>query len=155
MDLVKIPTNSKKLNFQFTPEWELRGKQLREFVFAGNALFTVLNEETGNYVTFKVKKHKEDEIWFITTLSGHNYVNIGTCFSDKKFKVKKDGILNVGDQKIKVFEWLLNTFLNNQDKYTRVRVFHHGRCGSCYKTLTTPESIKSGIGPVCSGKKRR
>ena len=155
MDFVKIPTQSKKFNFQFTPESELRGNHLRNFVFAGNALFTVLNEETGNYVTFKVNKHKEDDVWFVTTLSGHNYVHIGTCFSDKKFIVKKDGVLNTDDQKVKVFTWFLDTFFNNQDKYLKVKVYHHGRCGACYKTLTTPESIKSGIGPVCGGKKRR
>jgi hypothetical protein len=151
MDFVKIPTQSKKFNFQFTPEAELRGNNFRNFVFAGNALFTVLNEETGNYVTFKVKKHKEDDVWFVNTLSGHNYVHIGTCFSDKKFKVKNGGVLDAGDQKVKVFTWLLDTFFNNQEKYPKVKVYHHGRCGACYKTLTTPESIKSGIGPICGG----
>ena len=39
MDFVKIPTKQKKHNF--IPENELRGKQLRDFVFAGNALFTL------------------------------------------------------------------------------------------------------------------
>jgi len=48
MDFVKIPVQLKKFNFQFTPESELRGNHLRNFVFAGNALFTVLTEETGN-----------------------------------------------------------------------------------------------------------
>jgi hypothetical protein len=154
MELVKIPTSTKKFNFNFVPEHILSGQYLRDFIFAGNALFTVVNEDTKNHVTIKIKKHKDEEIWFVTTLSGHNYVNIGTCFSDKKFKVKKDGILNIGDQKIKVFEWLLDTFLNNQDKYPMVKVYHHGKCGSCGKKLTTPNSIKSGIGPVCGGKKR-
>lgn len=149
MELVKIPTKTQKFNFQFTPEAELRGKNLRDFVFAGNALFTILNEDTGNYVTFKVKKHKEDEVWFVTTLSGHNYINIGTCFSDKKFKVKKNGVINSNDQKVEVFSWMVEKFFHNQEKYPMIKVYHHGRCGACHKVLTTPESIKSGIGPIC------
>lgn len=154
MDLVKIPQKTKKFNFQFTPTNELRGQNLRNFVFAGNALFTVLNETTGNHVTFKVKRHKEEEVWFVNTLHDNRYVPIGTCFSDKKFNKKIDAVLDIRHQKVVVFDWLLDVFFNNQEKYPMVRVYHHGRCGSCNKTLTTPESIKSGIGPICGSKKR-
>ena len=34
--------------------------------------------------------------------------------------------------------------------YPTVKVFHSGKCGKCGKKLTTPESIKSGLGPYCS-----
>jgi hypothetical protein len=152
MDFVKIPTTSKP-TFQFVPEAQLRGQQLRDFVFAGNALFTILNKESGNYITYKVKKHKEDDIWFVSTLSGHNHVFIGTCFSDKNFKYSASSVLPMGDKKVATFIWFLQKFFNDQNKYPMVEVYHHGRCGHCYKTLTTPESIKTGIGPVCSGKK--
>jgi hypothetical protein len=154
MDFVKIPTKQEKFNHQFTPEAELRGKNFRDFVFAGNALFTLLNEETGNHVTFKVKKHKEDDIWFVNTLSGHNYVHIGTCFSNKEFKVKTNGFINPDVQKVGIFNWMLEKFFHNQDKYPMIKVYHHGRCGACNKTLTTPKSIKSGIGPICGRRKK-
>ena len=32
-----------------------------------------------------------------------------------------------------------------------VRFWHEGRCGRCGRTLTDPESIKRGLGPVCVG----
>lgn len=151
MDFVKIPTKQKKHNF--IPENELRGKQLRDFVFAGNSLFTVSNSDSGNYVTFRVKKHKEDDVWFVSTLGQYGqFVFIGTCFSDKKYKHSKNSDTPYNDQKVVVFNWMLNKFWKNQDDYPMVKVYHHGRCGACYKTLTTPESIKAGIGPVCSGK---
>jgi len=156
MDFVKIPTKPEKFNHQFTPESELRGKQLRDFVFAGNALFTILNQDTKNYVTFKVKKHKEDYVWFVSTLGQHGQNTfIGTCFSDKKYKHSKNSDISYNDKKVEVFEWFLNKFFNNQDKYPMVKVYHHGHCGACGKTLTTPDSIKSGIGPVCGrGRKK-
>lgn len=154
MELVKIPTNVKKFNFNFTPEWELRGNQLREFIFAGNALFTTQNEETGNHITYLVKKHKEKDVWVVATLTGNSYKYIGVCFEDKVFKPKVDGELSVSDRKVVTFGWILDTFLKNQKNYEQVKFYHHGRCGRCHKTLTTPESIKSGIGPVCGGRKK-
>jgi len=153
MDFVKIPTKQKK--HDFIPENELRGKQLRDFVFAGNALFTLANTDTDNHVTFKVKKHKEEDVWFVSTLGQYGkYVFIGTCFSEKKYKHSKNSDIEWNDQKVQVFNWMLSKFFNDQDKYPMVRVYHHGRCGACQKKLTTPESIKSGIGPVCSGRRR-
>lgn len=32
-----------------------------------------------------------------------------------------------------------------------LEVWHEGRCGRCGRALTVPESIASGIGPVCEG----
>jgi len=154
MDFVKIPTKQKKHNF--IPEHEIRGKQLRDFVFAGKALFTLSNEESGNHVTFSVKKHKEDDVWFVSTLGQYGQQNfIGTCFSDKKYKHSKNSEISYNDQRIEVFEWFLNKFFNDQNKYPMVKIYHHGNCGRCGKTLTTPESILTGIGPVCGGKMRK
>lgn len=152
MDFVKIPTKQKK--HDFIPANELRGNQLREFVFAGYALFTVTNEDTGNHVTFKVKKHKEEELWFVNTRDANSFEFIGSCFKEKKYFHGKKSHLTLDDRKVQVFVWLLDRFFNNQDKYPMVKVFHHGRCGACNKKLTTPESIKAGMGPVCGGRRR-
>lgn len=151
MDFVKIPNQLKPL--QFTPKHILSGKTLREFVFAGNALFTILNKDTGNYFTYRVKKHKDDDVWFVQVLNVHDYTFIGTCFEDKKFKHSTNSDLGLDNQKVKTFDWFLDKYFHEQNKFPQVEVYHHGRCGHCYKTLTTPESIKSGIGPVCGGKK--
>lgn len=151
MDFVKIPSKQKKHNF--IPTNELRGNQLRDFVFAGNALFTITNTLTNNHVTFKVKKHKEEDVWFVYTLGQYGHYDfIGTCFSDKKYKHSKNSQISPKDKKVAVFNWFLDKFFNNQDKHPMVKVYHHGRCGACHKKLTTPQSIKSGIGPICGGR---
>jgi rRNA maturation endonuclease Nob1 len=31
-------------------------------------------------------------------------------------------------------------------------VYHLGRCGKCGKALTEPESISTGLGPICGGR---
>jgi hypothetical protein len=34
---------------------------------------------------------------------------------------------------------------------SHIKVCHCGHCGRCGKLLTVPESIKSGLGPICRG----
>ena len=33
---------------------------------------------------------------------------------------------------------------------SRADVYHSGTCSRCGRVLTTPESIRSGLGPVCA-----
>ena len=40
-----------------------------DFILGGNSLFTLLNVESGNRFTFKVKKHKLDDVYFVSVLT--------------------------------------------------------------------------------------
>jgi len=40
------------------------------FITAGNAVFTVRNDNTGRRFTFKVKKVENKELWFVSVLAG-------------------------------------------------------------------------------------
>ena len=40
-------------------------------------------------------------------------------------------------------------FNHIDDVPDNLRVYHEGKCCRCGRTLTTPESIKKGIGPEC------
>jgi hypothetical protein len=33
-----------------------------------------------------------------------------------------------------------------------MELWHEGRCGKCGRALTVPESIESGLGPVCESR---
>lgn len=157
MELVKIPTSTKKFNFNFVPEHILSGQYLRDFIFAGNALFTVVNEDTKNHVTIKIKKHKDEEIWFVSVLDAGLYNTIGTLSIFLKtmvYKHSENSMISSNHRKVKVFRWFYTNFLDKQDKYPMIKVYHHGKCGRCGKKLTTPNSIKEGIGPVCGGKRK-
>lgn len=39
------------------------------------------------------------------------------------------------------------------DRYPGAEVLHCNRCRKCRKLLTTPESVKTGVGPECAGRK--
>ena len=74
--------------FKFTDEALVKGKRLQEFVFGGNATFTVLNTDTKNRFTIKVKKHKKEDLFFVSVLTGSDNVNsytfLGTYFPNEK-----------------------------------------------------------------------
>ena len=50
---------------------------------------------------------------------------------------------------------MANIFCEEPDNITEAGfdVHHEGKCGKCGRPLTVPESVKTGLGPICSGKK--
>lgn len=48
------------------------------------------------------------------------------------------------------FEWVARFLVNPDGMGWQVEYFFEGRCRVCNRPLTTPESIESGIGPVCA-----
>jgi hypothetical protein len=147
-------TKKIKKEFKFTDEALVRGKQLREYVFAGNATFTVLNTESKNRFTIRVKKHKKEDLYFVSVLTGTDNVNsytfLGTYFPKGK-KYKRSNKSSIGFEAVsaKTVNWFFNTYLNNQSKFGVVEVYHEGSCGRCGRKLTTPKSVRDGFGPEC------
>jgi len=124
----------------------------KDFIKAGKAIFTLENEETGNRFTYQVNKHREKDLWFVKVLIGPNntsdYQYIGAIF-DKEFRLTRKSRVTRSAQSYQVFSWL-NLMLNeNKDLPDDIRIYHEGRCGICGRTLTVPESIECGFGPVC------
>lgn len=130
-------------------------KDVLNFIFAGNSLFTVVNSQTGNRFTFHVTKPKEKskevelrQIHFVRVLTNPDiYEFIGTCF-DQKFSLSKKSRFSAEAQSVRVFTWLI-TQLQKNALPDFIQVWHHGRCGKCGRVLTVPSSIELGIGPEC------
>lgn len=57
-----------------------------------------------------------------------------------------------GAQSYQALEWWLKSFMAKSPKITDAQVWHEGTCCRCGRQLTVPESIASGIGPVCAEK---
>ena len=119
------------------------------FVKAGRAVFTILNEKTGKRFTFKVKKHKKKNIYFVSVLAGPdnvvNYIYVGTIFGDD-FRLTKRSKVSTNATSYLAFAW----FWENKNRLPEsVKVFHENRCGRCGRALTVPESVTNGFGPEC------
>jgi len=128
---------------------KLNNKEALEFIFAGKSLVTFLNTKTDNRFTFKVNKAKYSNIYFVNVLTSPDiYTYLGTI-SNGLYKHGNKSKISKEAQSTKVFEYVLNKLklLNLPDF---IEVWHEGKCGKCGRTLTVPNSIKTGIGPECS-----
>lgn len=98
------------------------------------------DNETAFYVIDNIKDEKSK--W-----NGWVFVNI--LSSDTKLKV---GSQRPNQNYQGQHESLLREIKN--DPYKAATLFGHliGRCGICGRTLTDPESIERGIGPICAEK---
>lgn len=134
----------------------------REFLTAGHAIFTVSNPE-GKHYTYRVTAPDDQNelkpVWFVGCLTGPNntedYSYLGLLVEDKnqlkviwtkKSKFDKEG------QAVKVVQWAVGLIWNERPLPPGYKIDHIGQCGRCGRPLTTPESIASGIGPVCAGR---
>jgi hypothetical protein len=138
---------------------------IKEFVTAGKADFTVLNTATGGRFTFQVKAPNkttekgglttdhEANLRFVKVLTGSDnhsdFTFVGTLFLDNgTFKWSPKSKVGQDAQSVRAFTWLWNRL--NQDKdLATVQVWHEGKCGRCGRKLTVPSSIESGFGPEC------
>lgn len=138
----------------------------RAFMLAGNATFTVVSTGTEKRYTFKIQKPKprtkgEDvsDRWFVKLLSGSDntsdYQYLGMI-------VAKDGQLSyivtraarlAADTVPQVTaRWIVAHLSADKPFPGELEFYHMGSCGMCGRALTVPESIRSGLGPVCAGK---
>jgi len=124
----------------------------KAIVKAGNATITVLNTFTNNRYTYKIKKCKDENIWFVSLMTGpdntRSYKYIGSLFGDEFYTTSKSKLPN-NDVRVKEFEFVwLNICRNSIPDF--VELWHAGRCCVCGKRLTVPKSIELGIGPKCA-----
>jgi hypothetical protein len=129
-------------------------QNIREFVFAGNAIFTIENTTTGNRFTYKTQQCEDDaSLWFVKVLTGpdnessYQYLGIirgsitgGLYTHGRKSRIGVDAPAAVA------FAW----FWQRQDQLpASIAVCHEGHCGRCGRLLSVPDSIRTGFGPEC------
>lgn len=130
---------------------------IRQFLLSGNAHFTVENSDTNKHFTFRVSKCKDSEMFFVSVNTEYEqYIFIANLWTDenrstfrltpsKKFK-------NVLPQSVQVFQVIIDRYVKNNNPHPLIKFYHHCKCGRCGRKLTTPKSIKNGIGPYCLSK---
>lgn len=130
----------------------------RKFILAGKAFFTVRNPKTGNRFTYKVKakpgKDKKPAIWFVSVLTGSNnteaYTFLGTIFKDGHYRHSLKSSVNDSAMSAKAFDWVWKHVGTQRELTHGAELWHSGKCGCCGRKLTVPESISTGIGPICA-----
>lgn len=129
------------------------------FLFAGKARFTLVSSATGTRFTYRVTKAANDDgPWFVSVLSGSDneadYSYMGCIFPDRPARLvhtRKSRVTSEAPS-AKVFAWYLHQLeVANEDNLGKVEFHHDGTCGRCGRALTVPESVETGLGPVCAG----
>jgi hypothetical protein len=129
-----------------------------DFIFGGNATFTLTSAKTGQHFTFKASRKKGDDQSpiFIKVLTGpDNSWNGDWLFLGF---IPKDGTEIIAGRKghpeapsFQALSWTLR-HLHQDNIPADVTIQHEGTCGRCNRKLTHPESVASGIGPECAKK---
>jgi hypothetical protein len=133
----------------------LLGRAAQAFVVAGNAVFTAVSLRTGVRFTYRVRESikEQDTRSFVSVLTGpentRDYAFLGTILGDQRFVHGKKSRITPDAPSVRSFAWIWSR-LSRGLELPECEIYHEGRCGKCGRPLTTPESIRSGIGPVCA-----
>ncbi len=126
-----------------------------QFLLAGRARFTFVSEKTGTRFTFRVTQKDATSPHFVSVLTGSDnessYTFLGTIFEGRSYFHGKKSKIAQDAASAKAFAWAWG-YLSRGEMPPSMELWHEGRCGKCGRSLTVPESIASGIGPVCEGK---
>jgi hypothetical protein len=146
---------------------EITGAAARlNFVLAGDAIFTLTSKRTGKRFTYRVSTKKarregEEPARFASVLTGsdneNDYSYAGMVFPTRgaargllAFRTTRGSVLKPTSPSVSALIWFAK-----HPGSEAVEFRHEGRCCRCARLLTDPESIDSGIGPVCRRKAAR
>ena len=121
-----------------------------------NGIFSVQSKATGEHRTFRVRTQKDDAKFapgerLVSLLTGPDngadYQSFGI--------LKRDGSIVIWKKHHGTQFEKLARFLENLDSHAaagRVTVHAETKCRRCNKRLTTPASVRSGLGAICEGR---
>ena len=130
-------------------------------IFAGKAVFTIKNKETGNHYTFKVQKptsnlpaHVKAGMWWVSCKSHNNqwiYMLTAKWENGRGLFLRltaNSGITTMEHPAAKAFDWFIRK-LNDRQLPDKLILEFSDRCCRCGRELTDVRSIQQHVGPEC------
>jgi hypothetical protein len=129
------------------------------FMLAGNAHVTFQSLKTSTRFTYRIRVAPNPErggpTHFVFVLTGPDnqggYDYLGCIFEERNYGHGRKSRIAESAPSAVAFRWVWYR-LTAGEMHPELSVYHEGRCGRCGRRLTTPESIETGLGPVCAGK---
>ena len=142
-----------KLNTRF--DIYTRFNDALEYMIGKKAIYTIVNEKSGNRFTFMTREKKSlPGILCIYVLTGpdntRNYSYLG--YINKKnwiFKTSTKSDLTIDSPSFRAFEWVYEN-LKRDTIPSCITILHYNRCCRCGRILTRPHAITAGIGDDCA-----
>ena len=162
-DSVSVQHNTSKGIAVVTTESRLTDlADIRRFLLAGNATFTLVSEKTGTHFTYRASRpnaRDPERPVFFGVLTGpdntSDYAFIGTVFprDERPWEVRRSPKSKVATDapSARALDYFIQK-LNCGAIGAQLSFWHEGKCGRCGRKLTNPDSIASGLGPECAGK---
>ena len=137
---------------------KLSNEYFEMFIKSGEFFFTALNTKTGVKVSFKITrgtKYPSKILIKVHDLAAKSrypkytktYKYIGVIHEDNKFVwTCQTAELPWQHPKVQSFDFL---WRYRQCLPAVIEIYHSKKCGRCGRKLTTPTSIKMGVGPIC------
>lgn len=131
-----------------------------DFLFGGHAIFTAASPN-GAHHTYRVTTpavQNADPVWFVSYLHGpdntYDWSYLGLLKKDGRVIFTKNSKAGKDTETFQVAKWACKIVVDGlgdtlPEGYT---IRHNGHCGLCGRRLTHPESLDTGIGPVCAGR---
>lgn len=130
-----------------------------EFFGKGKAIFTVYNDK-GDHYTYKITRKEDIRVpskWihFVYLLTGtdnnkaYTYMGIYKPRDIDVWPTTKSNYTRES-KPLKVLIWALHRVNFKQKCPEGYGIIHKGKCARCGRKLTTPDSIKAGVGPECA-----
>lgn len=143
------------------------------YVMAGGATLTLVSCCSGLRFTFKVSaksvrrlEGESDEVFrareeeafrgvrFVEVLSGpdnsRDFTYLGHINKQHKFSTDRATKIDPRAPSVRAWAWFWDVLMRRLPKLDQLEVWHNGRCSRCGRPLTVPESVSTGLGPVCA-----
>lgn len=128
----------------------MTAKEAKDFILAGKATVTLRSKKSNAHYTLRVNASTgPSELYFVKLLTApETYTYLGVI-KEKEFRTTAKSTMTADSTPVKAVQFLCHHVLDKGVMPADLEVMHEGHCGRCGRTLTVPESIKSGIGPEC------
>lgn len=147
---------------------------IEPYVLGGRATVTVVSKTTGTRFTYRVeqkrvgpreagetdeqydarKRAAQDGPRFVKVLTGtdneNHYTYVGHIDEGRTFRLDRRSQFGATAPSVSAWRWFWSALRAKSTKLEQCEVWHDGRCSRCGRKLTVPESVASGLGPICA-----
>ncbi|WP_301003135.1 DUF6011 domain-containing protein [uncultured Duncaniella sp.] len=131
-------------------------QDLKNYCFGGRGVVTLENPKTKIHHTYHIKKPRNedefpDDVYFIYAV--HMMGDTNKCFyigmiERGKFRLTRASRFDRHHAIVKGAHYLMQ-MMENPGAFIKMNVYHEGMCSVCGRPLTSPASLKRGVGPRC------
>lgn len=122
------------------------------FLGGARALFTLESEATGAHYTYRLRRPEGKDVTFVSLLTGpqntSDYTYLG-LLADGDLRLTRKSRMTDDSLPVRAVRYLLRGVREGRLP-AKLHMYHEGRCACCGRTLTVPESVRTGIGPECA-----